>query len=206
MIPAVSQPAVSQPAVSQPAADFLRDAYLRTTQGLGDSFMHFVAAEHAALWQFGFLRDLWEIPAQLLPSQVLGFERSRGMFGETSEFILGRPLEPGLSGEEPLGLHGYLLVNFSYLGMFLIFYLGGMGYRALDAALRPAKGGSAISWLIYLWAIIGALEFLREGVLILVLKPRFSWWLAIGILLWFGYRRAARPPIFQQPSQQIGQP
>lgn len=76
--------------------------------------------------------------------------------------------------------------------MFLIFYLGGMGYRALDAALRPAKGGSAISWLIFLWAIVGALEFFREGVLILVFKPRFSWWLAIGILLWFRFRHSAR--------------
>ena len=199
-------PATVQPATVQPATDFLWDAYLRTIQGLGDSFMHFVAAEHAALWQFGFLSDLWEMPAQFLPSQVLGFERSRGLLGETSEFILGRPLEPGLSGEEPLGLHGYLLVNFSYLGMFLFFYLGGMGYRVLDAALRPAKGGSAISWLIFMWAIVGALEFLREGVLILVLKPRFSWWLAIGILLWFGYRRAARPPTFQQLSRQTTHP
>lgn len=110
-------PVAAQPVAAQPVADFLRDAYLRTIQGLGDSYMHFVAAQYANLWQFGFLSDLWEIPAQFLPSKLLGFERPRGMFGETSEFILGRPLEPGLSGEEPLGLHGYLLVNFSYLGM-----------------------------------------------------------------------------------------
>ena len=193
-----AQTSAAQTSAAQTSADFMRAAYFRTTQGLGDSFMHFVAAEHATLWQFGFLRDLWEIPAQFLPSQVLGFDRPRGMFGETSEFILGRPLTPGLSGEEPLGLHGYLLVNFSYPGMFLLFYLAGMGYRALDVALRPAIGGSALSWLIFMWASVGALEFLREGVLVLVLKPRFSWWLAIGILLWLNYRRAARPDLVSQ--------
>lgn len=83
---------------------------------MGDSFLHFVAAQNASLWQFGFLSDIWELPLQFVPSQVLGFERPRGMFGKTSAFILGRPLEPGRSGEEPLGLHGYLLVNFSYPG------------------------------------------------------------------------------------------
>lgn len=174
------------------SATFFYDGYFGIVQGLGDSFMHFVAARHAELWQFGFLADIWEIPLQLLPSQVLGFERPRGMLGETSTFILGKPLGHGLTGEEPLGLHGYLLVNFSWAGMLLIFYLAGIGYRALDAALRPPKGGSALGWLMFLWATIGALEFLREGVLVLVLKPRISWWLALGILLWFGYRHAVR--------------
>jgi hypothetical protein len=183
------------------AFNFVWAAYIRSIQGLGDSFMHFVAAEHATLWQFGFLTDLWEIPAQFLPSQVLGFDRPRGMYGETSHFILGVPLESGLSGEEPLGLHGYLLVNFSYPGMFLFFYLAGLAYSALDAALRPAKGGSALNWLIFIWAIIGALEFFREGVLVLVLKSRFTWWLAIGILIWFERRRKAKSGSinFQQP-------
>lgn len=191
-VPATVQSATIQPAIIQPATVFLRDAYLRTTQGLGDSFMHFVAAQHATMWQFGFLTDLWEMPAHLVPSQVLGFERSRGMIGETSKFILGRPLEQGLSGEEPLGLHGYILVNFSYLGMFLIFYLMGIGYRFLDTRLRPDRGGSALSWLIFLWVIVGALEFLREGVLVLILKPRFSWWLAMGILFWSSWRSSQR--------------
>lgn len=201
---AISAPAISAPAISAAVNDFLSYSYWRVVQGLGDSFMHFVAAQHAKLWQFGFLSDIWELPLQFVPSQVLGFERPRGMFGETSEFILGRPLEPGLSGEEPLGLHGYLLVNFSYVGMFLLFYLMGIGYRALDATLGPAKSGSALIWLIYLWAVVGALEFLREGVLILVLKPRFSWWLAIGILLWVGRRRSARSSTWQQSLQQNG--
>jgi len=115
----------------QVPSDFWWDAYRRTIQGLGDSFMHFVAAQHAALWQFGFLRDIAELPLQFVPSQLMGFERPRGMFAETSEFILGRPLEPGLSGEEPLGLHGYILVNFSYFGMLVIFGLLGVCYRFL---------------------------------------------------------------------------
>lgn len=202
IIPTASQPATSQPATSQSAAAFLRGVYFGTTQGLGDSFMHFVAAQHASLWQFGFLSDLWEIPAEFLQSKMLGFDRPRGMFGETSEFILGRPLETGRSGEEPLGLNGYLLVNFSYLGMLLLFYLMGMGYRMLDAALRPPKGGPAIGWLVFLWTIVGVLEFFREGALILVLKPRFSWWVAIGILLWSGYRREKNSPLHQQSTRK----
>jgi len=197
VIPA-AQSAETQSTVFHSAAvsNFLQGAYFRTIQGLGDSFMHYVAAQHAKLWQFGFLTDLRDLPAQFLPSQVLGFDRPRGMFGETSEFILGHPLKPGLAGEEPLGLHGYLLVNFAYPGMFLLFYLAGMGYRALDAALRPTKGGSALSWLVFIWATIGGLEFFREGVLIFVLKPHFSWWLAIGFLIWFGRRyRLERKPL-----------
>ncbi len=203
-VPVMVQPATVQPATVQPATVFVWDAYLRTTQGLADSFMHFVAAQHATMWQFGFLSDLWEIPTQLVPSQVLGFERSRGMIGETSEFILGRPLEQGLSGEEPLGLHGYLLVNFSYFGMFLIFYLMGICYRFLDTMLRPVRGGSAVSWLIFLWVIVGALEFLREGVLMFILKPRLSWWLAIGVLLWFSWRSSQRRAFSCNTSTKIG--
>lgn len=199
-------PSAARSVAAQSAAFFLNEAYFKIIQGLGDSFMHLVAAQHAELWQFGFLADLGEIPLQFLPSQALGFERPRGMFGETSEFILGRPLEPGLSGEEPLGLHGYLLVNFSYIGMFIVFYLMGVGYRALDAVLRPPEGGSAVSWLIFVWAIIGVLEFLRDGVLILVLKPRFSWWLTTGILLWSGYRHAVREASSFQPSRQSTRP
>ena len=175
-------------AVTEQATEFAWGAYVRTIQGLADSFMHFVAAQHATLWQFGFLADIWEIPSQLVPSQVLGFERPRGMFGETTKFILDKPLEQGKSGEEPLGLHGYLLVNFSYFGMFLIFYLMGIGYRLLDATLRPTRNSSALSWLVFFWATCGALEFLRDGALILIIKPRLSWWLAIGILYYFLHR------------------
>ena len=183
---------------------FVSGAYIRTLQGLGDSFMHFVAAQQANLWQFGFLADIWELPLQFVPSRLLGFERPRGMFGETSEFILGRPLESGLAGEEPLGLHGYLLVNFSYPGMFLAFYLMGIGYRFLNTILRPDRGGSALSWLMFVWVIVGTLEFLREGVLILILKPRFSWWLAMSILLWSSWRLSKRQTSFCNTSKKEG--
>jgi len=82
-------------------------AYNTASQGLGDSYIHFVAAQNADLWQFGFLTDIANLPRDFLPSQLFGFERSRNMLGETSEFILGHPLDEGVSGEEPLGLHGY---------------------------------------------------------------------------------------------------
>jgi len=170
---------------------FVKDGYLRTIQGLGDSFMHFVAAQHADLWQFGFLSDIWELPLQFLPSSLLGIERPRGMFGATSEFILARPLVPGQSGEEPLGLHGYLLVNFSWAGLLLFFFLAGKGLRWVDHKLRPRDQSSTIQWLVFLWVVIGCLEYLREGVLILVIKPRFSWWVAITVLFWLGYQRQA---------------
>lgn len=192
---------INIPAATQSAVAVLRSIYFGTTQGLGGSFMHFVAAQHASLWQFGFLSDFREIPVQFLPSKLMGFDRSRGMFGETSEFILGHPLETGKSGEEPLGLHGYLLVNFSYMGMFLLFYLMGIGYRMLDAALRPPKGGPAIGWLVFLWSVIGPLEFFREGALILVLKPRFSWWVTIGILFWFAYRHKSDSTLHHQSTK-----
>lgn len=185
-------PTATQPFEAQPAADFLVSAYFRTVQGLGDTFIHFVAAQHAELWQFGFLSDLVELPAQFLPSKLLDFERGRGMFGETSAFILGHPLAQGLSGEEPLGLHGYLLVNFGYPGLFVLFCLAGIAYRRLDHVLRPARGDSALAWLVFMWVVIGALEFLREGALALILKPRFSWWLAIGILLWYKAGRTGK--------------
>lgn len=177
-------PAAALAAEALPVGNFLVTAYFKTVQGLGDTFMHFVASQHAELWQFGFLKDLWELPAQFLPSKLLGFDRGRGMYGETSAFILGHPLTQGLSGEEPLGLHGYLLVNFGYVGLFVLFYLAGVGYCLVDRTLRPSPGGNALGWLVFMWVTIGAMEFLREGALVLILKPRFSWWLAIGILLW----------------------
>jgi len=52
-----------------------------------------------------------------------------------------------------------------------------------DTKMRPAKDGSAIDWLMFMWVFIGALEFLRDGVLILVLKQRISWWIAVAVLL-----------------------
>ena len=121
------------------ATSYFKYVYLNTIQGLADTFMHFVGMQHARLWQFGFLADIAEIPLEFVPSSLLGFERGRGFFGDTSEFFLGHPLTHGLSGEEPPGLHGYLLVNFGYIGMFLLFFLLGLIYKVLDNVLRPAR-------------------------------------------------------------------
>ncbi|MHB8915505.1 MAG: glycosyltransferase, partial [Thiobacillus sp.] len=165
-------------------ATYLKDVYLDTVQGTADSFMHFVGMQHAKLWQFGFLADIREIPLQFVPSSLFGFERDRGIVGKTSEFFLGHPLAQGLSGEEPPGLHGYLLVNFGYFGMFLLFFLLGLAYKLLDNAFRPKWRNDAVAWLIYWWIFFMFLEFFREGAIILELKARASWWLAIGLLIY----------------------
>ena len=166
------------------AASYFKYVYLNTIQGLGDTFMHFVGMQHASLWQFGFLADIAGIPLEFVPSSLFGFERGRGFFGDTSEFFLGHPLAQGLSGEEPPGFHGYLLVNFGYIGMFLLFLLLGLISKVLDNVLRPGRSNDAVAWLIYLWMVFLFLEFFREGALVLVLKPRASWWLAIGLLIY----------------------
>ncbi|MES2405894.1 MAG: hypothetical protein V4528_01065 [Pseudomonadota bacterium] len=166
------------------AGTYFNNVYLSTVQGTADSFMHFVGMQHAKLWQFGFLSDIREIPLQFVPSYLFGFDRGRGGLGSTSEFFLGHPLAQGFSGEEPPGLHGYLLVNFGYFGMFLLFFLLGLAYKQLDNILRPVRRNDAVAWLIYWWIFFMFLEFFREGALILVLKPRASWWLAIGLLIY----------------------
>ena len=179
---------------------YFKYVYLNTIQGLGDTFMHFVGMQHANLWQFGFLADIAEIPLEFVPSSFFGFERGRGFFGDTSEFFLGHPLAQGLSGEEPPGLHGYLLVNFGYIGMFLLFFLLGLIYKVLDNLLRPARSNDAVAWLIYLWMVFLFLDFFREGALILVLKPRASWWLAIGLLIYTKWNFEKKQHQFQLES------
>lgn len=165
-------------------------AYLNTVQGVADSYIHFVGMQHAELWQFGFLKDFVELPLQLIPSRLFDFERGRGVFGETSQFFLGEGLADNLSGEEPPGFHGYLLVNFGYFGMFVWFFFLGAGYRFLHNLLRPAQRQDAIAWLIYWWVFFGFLVLFREGVLALALKQHASWWLAIALLMLTRRRRA----------------
>lgn len=175
-------------------------AYLNTVQGLADSFIHFAGMQHADLWQFGFLTDIAELPLQLIPSKVFGFDRGRGMFGETSQFLLGEGLADNLSGEEPTGFHGYLLVNFGYFGMFVLFFLSGSAYRLLHNVFRPAERKDTIAWLIYWWIFVGFLALFREGVLALALKQYASWWFATGLLL-FTRQRQARPEAAQAPGR-----
>jgi hypothetical protein len=105
------------------------------------------------------------------------------MYGETSEFFLGHTIEDGFSGEEPLGLHGYLLVNFGYIGMCFIFFALGLGYRWLHIKLRPVVSSDAVGWLVYWWIFFGCLVYFREGVAILVIKSHLTWWITISLLL-----------------------
>jgi hypothetical protein len=158
-------------------------AYYGATQGLGDSFIHYVASQNATLWQFGFLTDIVNLPRDFFPSQLFGFTRSRNMLGETSEFILGHALPDGVTGEEALGLHGYLLVNFGYVGMFVSFFFLGLFYKWLHIRFRPTERKDAVGWLIYWWVVLGFFVYFREGLLIFVLKEHLTWWSTIALLL-----------------------
>jgi hypothetical protein len=160
-------------------------AYVNSTQGLADSFIHFVGAQAASLWQFGFLRDIRDFPKDFFPSRLFGFKRTRGMDGEVSEYFQGRPLEEDVSGEDNLGLHGYLLVNFGYVGMSIAFFLLGMLYRWLDIRLRPSELQDAVGWLVYWWFVLAFFIYFREGVLMFVIKLQITWWVTIFLLRHF---------------------
>jgi hypothetical protein len=162
------------------------------TQGLADSFMEFVASQKASLWQFGFLTDIGELPRDFLPSQILGFTRTRNnMLGQTSEYMLGHPLPEDVTGEVPLGLHGYLLVNFGYAGMFALFFLLGRFYKWLHIRFKPAESKDAVGWLVYWWVVLAFFVYFREGVLLFVIKTQISWWLTIALLCYFQAHQAA---------------
>jgi hypothetical protein len=163
------------------------------TQGLADSYIHFVAAQKASLWQFGFLTDIANLPRDFFPSQLFGFERSRNMLGETSEFILGRTLPEGTSGEESLGLQGYLLVNFGYVGMFALFFALGIFYKWLHYRFRPADPSDAVGWLVYWWVVLGFFVYFREGMLLFVIKQQLTWWVTTAVLLHYRARLAPAP-------------
>jgi hypothetical protein len=167
-------------------------AYDNASQGLADSFIHFVGAQKASLWQFGFLTDIVNLPGDFLPSQLLGFERSSHMYGEVTEFFLGHALDDGISGEETLGLHGYLLVNFGYVGMFALFFLLGLLYKWLHIRLKPAAPKDAVGWLIYWWVVLAFFVYFREGVLIFVLKQQLTWWVTIMLLAHYQAKQIAK--------------
>jgi hypothetical protein len=166
-------------------------AYDNASQGLADSFIHFVGAQKASLWQFGFLTDIIELPRDFVPSRLFGFERGRGMYGEVSEFFIGHPLEEGLTGVETLGLHGYLLVNFGYGGMFALFFLLGLFYKWIHTRFKPTDPKDAVGWLVYWWLVLAFFVYFRDGVLILVLKQQLAWWVTIALLLHFHAKQRA---------------
>lgn len=155
---------------------------LRVARGLSDSFMHFVAAEQAGFLRFGFLTDIRALPRVILPSQLLNIEEPPAMYRETAEFMLGRPLEEGRAGEEPLGLHGYLLVNLSAPGLLAAFALFGWLLNKLDRSLRPKTRGDPVAWMIFGMVSVTIAEFFRDGVVSLLLIPYMSWWILIAVL------------------------
>lgn len=165
------------------------------TQGLADSYVHFVAAQKASLWQFGFLPDIVSLPGDFFPSQIFGFERNQEFSDEVNKFILGYRIPEGYSGGETLGLHGYLLVNFGYPGMFALFFILGLFYKWLHLRLKPANPKDAVSWLIYWWFVLAFFVYFREGMLIFVLKEQLTWWITIALLLHYRAKRARTPSI-----------
>lgn len=166
-------------------------AYENATQGLADSYIHFVGAQKASLWQFGFLTDIASLPRDFFPSQLLGFQRTGDMYDGVTEYFLGHPLVEGLSGQETLGIHGYLLVNFGYAGMFVLFFILGLFYKWIHTRFKPAASDDAVGWLVYWWVVLGFFVYFREGVLILVLKAQLTWWITILLLSY--YRRKRQP-------------
>ena len=58
--------------------------------------------------------------------------------------MLGYRIPEGYSGGETLGLHGYLLVNFGYPGMFALFFILGLIYKWLHLRLKPANPNDAV--------------------------------------------------------------
>lgn len=167
-------------------------AYDNATQGLADSFIHFVGAQKASLWQFGFLTDIVNLPRDFFPSRLFGFERPSHIHGDVSEYFLGHPLGDDLSGEENLGLHGYLLVNFGYVGMFAAFFLLGLFYKWIHIRFKPAEPKDPVAWLIYWWVVLAFFVYFREGLLIFVIKTQLTWWVTIALLVYFQTKHPTR--------------
>jgi hypothetical protein len=186
-LPALVELTSSQENASWPALFEL--AYDNATQGLADSFIHFVGAQKASLWQFGFLTDIVNLPNDLLPSQLLGFQRTTHMHGEVNLFFMGYEPEEGSGEGENLGLHGYLLVNFGYWGMFTAFFFLGMLYKWLHLRFRPADSRDTVRWLVYWWVVLAFFVYFREGLLLFVIKLQLTWWITIAALAYLRSRQ-----------------
>jgi hypothetical protein len=167
-------------------------AYDNATQGLADSFIHYVGAQKASLWQFGFMTDIVNLPRDFFPSRILGFERAMHMYGDTTEYFTGQAFDEDMPGGEPLGLHGYLLVNFGYVGMFVLFFLFGRFYKWIHDRFKPAEPHDAVGWLVYWWIVLGFFVYFRDGVLIFVLKEQLTWWITIALLVHYRRKQPAR--------------
>ena len=175
--------ATQEIATQEIAFIYLKTVYFQTLQGIGDSFMHFIAMENADLWQFGFSTDLLELPYQFLPSRLLGFERADVMRDEITVYMLGHQLELGHSGEEPPGLHGYIITNFSHYGLYVFFFIFGAIFNRLHQIIQPMRKSDMVGQLVYIMAFVMVFEFMREGSLALVLKSRLSWMIMILFII-----------------------
>jgi hypothetical protein len=178
-------------------------AYENAAQGLADSYIHFVGAQKASLWQFGFLTDIASLPRDFFPSQLLGFQRTGDMYDAVTEYFLGHPLVEGLSGQETLGIHGYLLVNFGYVGMFALFFVLGLFYKWIHTRFRPAASDDAVGWLVYWWVVLGFFVYFREGVLILLIKAQLTWWITIALLSYYRRKRQPSAPGLRNASGHV---
>jgi hypothetical protein len=166
-------------------------AYDNVTQGLADSFIHYVGAQKASLWQFGFLTDIVNLPRDLFPSRLLGFQRTLHMYGDTTEYFTGQALEDVTTGAEPLGLHGYLLVNFGYVGMFAVFFSLGLFYKWIHIRFKPVEPRDAVGWLVYWWVVLAIFAYFREGVVLLLIKEHLTWWVTIALLVHYRVKQPA---------------
>jgi hypothetical protein len=172
----------------------LEITYDNASAGLADSYVHYLGAQKASLWQFGFLTDIVNLPQDFFPSQILGFKRTRHMYGEVTEYFLGQAYYDDDPYGDPLGLHGYLLVNFGYPGMFALFFLLGLFYKWMHIRLKPADPKDTVGWLVYWWAVLAFFVYFRDGALIFVIKEYLTWWLTIALLVHFRTKWPTRLP------------
>jgi len=186
----------------------LEIAYFNTLQGLGDSYIHFVGMQKASLWQFGFLSDIVNLPQDVLPSRLLGFQRNWDLSNQINDFF-GIQLPEGPQGEplgggEPLSLHGYLLVNFGYVGMFVLFFVLGWFYKWVHIRFKPANPKDAVAWLIYWWVVLGFFVYFRDGSLLFVVKDQLTWWLITALLLYYRANRQVTIPRLRESVSLAG--
>jgi hypothetical protein len=118
----------------------------------------------------------------------LGFQRNWELSHQINDFF-GVQLPEGPQGEplgggEPLSLHGYLLVNFGYFGMFALFFVLGLFYKWVHLHFKPADPKDAVGWLIYWWVVLGFFVYFRDGSLLFVVKDQLTWWLITALLLY----------------------
>ena len=177
-------------AFDSPVIRYFCFASINTIQGFGDTFMHYVAMQNTELWQFGFLRDIRELPLQFVPSRLFGFERGKGVLADTSEFILGYRLSETTTGEEPPGLHGYLISNFGYIGLIFWFFIFGVIFKKISSRFRPVSSENPVKWTPYVFVLMLALELLRDGFMAFILKSRASW--ILFILVWWIFLKRRR--------------